>query len=56
MALDLVDLTPEAVIIIGELRQNNRVLDPYLVVRTATDEICLGIWDNDTILYQAIRA
>jgi len=52
-ALRLTSVIPEANIVIGELQQNNVILDPYLIVRTPTEQVCLGIWQGDTILHQA---
>lgn len=44
---------PEAVIIVGELRQMQVLLDPYLIVRLDDEHICLGIWDDKRIIHQA---
>ncbi len=53
MARKLQAAVPYSHIIIGELRQNTVLLDPYLIVQTLDDEIVIGIWDNTGILYIA---
>ncbi len=44
---------PDATLIIGELVQEQVVLDPYLLLECNGQRICLGIWDGATILAAA---
>ena len=44
---------PDATLIVGELVQEQVVLDPYLLLECHGQRICLGIWDGPTILAAA---
>lgn len=44
---------PDAALILGELVQEEVVLDPYLLLQADGRRICLGIWDGATILAAA---
>lgn len=44
---------PDATLILGELVQEQVVLDPYLLLECSGQRICLGIWDGDTVLAAA---
>jgi len=41
---------PESELILGELVQQQVVLDPYLVVICNDEMACLGIWDDDGVI------
>ncbi|HSU07326.1 MAG TPA: hypothetical protein VLI93_17315 [Acetobacteraceae bacterium] len=41
---------PPARLILGELRQDTVVLDPYLIAEYGDDRIVLGIWDGDQVI------
>ena len=41
---------PGASLIIGELKQDEVVLDPYLLLEYDEEIVCLGIWDGDRII------
>lgn len=49
-AYDLKREFPPARLIIGELRQDTVVLDPYLIAEYGDDRVVLGIWDGDQII------
>jgi hypothetical protein len=60
IALDLQSQIPGSWLVVGELRQNHRLLDPYLLLCVdpahpgdVRQQICLGIWDGDTIIHKA---
>jgi hypothetical protein len=42
--------TPGAGLILGELIQEEVVLDPYLLLERDGETVCLGIWDNGRIV------
>ena len=44
---------PRAALILGELKQQEVVLDPYLLIEFAGERSCLGIWDNNRIIAAA---
>ena len=52
-AKQIIDRMPDARLIIGDLRQENISLDPYLVVRYEFEQIVLGIWDEGGIIMEA---
>jgi hypothetical protein len=41
---------PHARLIIGELRREETVLDPYLLIEHAGECVCLGIWEHDEVI------
>jgi hypothetical protein len=41
---------PTARLVLGELRQDTVLLDPYLVAEYGDERVVLGIWDGDTII------
>ena len=43
------ELAP-ARLILGELRQDTVVLDPYLIVEFGEERVVLGIWDGDEVI------
>lgn len=45
-----------ATMVIGILRQEQVLLDPYLLLRYRGEEIVIGIWDGDQVLHQATSA
>lgn len=55
MARYVLHKVPGCTVVIGRLTQDIQVLDPYLVIRRNGEEVCLGVWDGDTITYQASR-
>ena len=46
---------PPARLIIGELRQDTVVLDPYLIAEYGDDRVVLGIWDGEQVIACADR-
>jgi hypothetical protein len=44
---------PNATLILGELVQEEVVLDPYLLLQWQDQRVCLGIWDGATIFASA---
>jgi hypothetical protein len=40
----------DAALILGELVRDEVVLDPYLVLESGEERICLGIWDEHGII------
>jgi hypothetical protein len=46
---------PPARLILGELRQDTVVLDPYLIAEYGDDRVILGIWDGDEVIACAER-
>ncbi len=53
LARSLCDDIPGATLILGELKQEEIVLDPYLLITFAGERNCLGIWDGDRIIAAA---
>ena len=53
LARDLHEEAPGAALILGELLQQEVVLDPYLLLECAGERICLGIWDGRRIIATA---
>lgn len=53
LAQQVLHRVPGCTASLGRLMQDTQVLDPYLVIRRGGEEICLGVWDGDTIMYQA---
>ncbi|HET7880260.1 MAG TPA: hypothetical protein VFL55_05190 [Acetobacteraceae bacterium] len=41
---------PRARLILGELKREYTVLDPYLLIEHAGECVCLGIWENDEVI------
>jgi hypothetical protein len=41
---------PGSALILGELKQEHVVLDPYLLLDCDGEQVCLGIWDDDGIV------
>ena len=41
---------PRARLILGELKREETVLDPYLLIEHQGECVCLGIWEGDTII------
>lgn len=56
MARMVTEFVPEAIVVVGELKQESVVLDPYLVIRLNDQQICLGIWDDQGVIKEAGRA
>ena len=50
IARDLMDELPDATLILGELKQQEVVLDPYLLLEHDGGRVCLGIWDGTQII------
>jgi hypothetical protein len=40
------DEVPGARLILGELKREQTVLDPYILIEQGGECVCLGIWDN----------
>jgi len=43
-------MAPETGLVLGELKQDHTVLDPYLLIEAGDESYCLGIWDDGTII------
>jgi hypothetical protein len=43
-------IVPDAGLVLGELKRHEAVLDPYLLIETGTERVCLGIWENGKII------
>ncbi len=41
---------PGARLILGELKREETVLDPYLLIEFRGECVCLGIWENDKVI------
>ncbi|HME24239.1 MAG TPA: hypothetical protein VKI44_23395 [Acetobacteraceae bacterium] len=50
LARDLQREAPGSALILGELLQQEVVLDPYLLLELGNERICLGIWDERRIV------
>jgi hypothetical protein len=44
---------PEADLILGELIEQEVVLDPYLIIVSNSETACLGIWDDTGVIARA---
>lgn len=56
LARDLLDELPDAALVLGELKQQEVVLDPYLLLEHDGGRVCLGIWDGARIIEQCQQA
>jgi hypothetical protein len=45
---------PDAAIILGELKREDVVLDPYLLLEYGDECVCLGIWENGRVIACAV--
>lgn len=50
VARQLNEDVPGSRLILGELKRQETVLDPYLLIEHRGECVCLGIWENDTIV------
>ena len=50
LARDLTRQVPGTTLILGELKQEYVVLDPYLLIECDDEQACLGIWDGEQII------
>jgi len=41
---------PRARLVLGELKREESVLDPYLLIEYRDESVCLGIWEDDVIV------
>ncbi len=41
---------PDAAVIVGELKREDVVLDPYLLIEYGDECVCLGIWENGQVI------
>ena len=55
LARDLQRHVPGTAVILGELKQEHVVLDPYLLIERDGEQVCLGIWDGDEVIACADR-
>jgi hypothetical protein len=53
LARDLQREAPGSALILGELRRQEVVLDPYLLLACGVERVCLGIWDERRIIVTA---
>jgi hypothetical protein len=49
-ARDLHAKAPGATLVLGELKMDTVVLDPYLLLVRGEERVCLGVWDDDGII------
>ena len=52
-ARELRDDVPHARVILGELKREEKVLDPYLLIEHDGERLCLGIWESDRVIASA---
>lgn len=50
LARDLTSQIPGSTLILGELKQEYVILDPYLLLERDGEQVCLGIWDGSDIV------
>ena len=50
VARELCRELPGTALILGELKQEHVVLDPYLLIECDGEQVCLGIWDGDEVV------
>lgn len=43
-------LVPGSRLVLGELKLDTAVLDPYLLLETRDERVCLGIWEGDQVI------
>jgi hypothetical protein len=43
-------LVPDSGVVLGELKRHEAVLDPYLLIETGSERVCLGIWEDSKII------
>jgi len=55
LAFEVQREAPDSMLILGELKQQQVVLDPYLLVERDGERVCLGIWDEEGIKTAASR-
>ena len=53
LARDLRREAPGSILVLGELVQQEVVLDPYLLLERDGERVCLGIWDGRRIIAAA---
>lgn len=53
LARDLRREAPGSILVLGELLQQEVVLDPYLLLERDGERVCLGIWDGRRIIAAA---
>ena len=41
---------PDARMVLGELKREEAVLDPYLLLEHDGECVCLGVWENDEVI------
>jgi hypothetical protein len=46
-------LAPNAVVVVGELRQQSITIDPYVLLRDENNDVVIGIWDDTGIIHEA---
>jgi len=54
LARNLQREAPNWTLLLGELLQEDVVMDPYLMLEFAGERICLGIWDDQRIIAAAL--
>lgn len=55
LAREMCRQVPGSTLILGELKQEYVVLDPYLLLVCDDETVCLGIWERDVIVACASR-
>ena len=56
LARELWREAPGSILVLGELLQQEVVLDPYLLLERDEERVCLGIWDGRRIIAAAAGA
>jgi len=55
LAREMTRRVPGTTLILGELKQEHVVLDPYLLLELDGEQVCLGIWEGDDVIACAQR-
>lgn len=55
LARELTRQVPGSTLILGELKQEHVVLDPYLLLERDGEQVCLGIWEGEHVVACASR-
>lgn len=50
------EYAPGSRFVLGELKRETTVLDPYLLIERGSERVCLGIWDGKQIIACTVEA
>jgi len=56
LAREMSRRVPGSALILGELKQEHVVLDPYLLLERDGEQVCLGVWEGGEVIACASRA